>query len=140
MIPADFLDLGSRQPVRTWPSIGWFARARFAGLRRAFATSLRCTRYWDPCCLPPDAIAKAVAGREHSRLQPAGAYAANLLGLSDQVPAKVVFLTDGLSRTVQIGSMAIQLRRDLPRREHDDGRPAPPAWSSKPCGIWAKPM
>ncbi len=37
----------------------------------------------------------ASAGRDRVRLQPSGAYAANLLGLSEQVPAKVVFLTDG---------------------------------------------
>lgn len=35
------------------------------------------------------------------RLQPSGAYAANLLGLSEQVPAKVVFLTDGPSRVAR---------------------------------------
>ena len=40
-------------------------------------------------------IVKAIAGRDRIRLLPSGAYAANLLGLSEQVPAKVVFLTDG---------------------------------------------
>jgi len=45
-------------------------------------------------------VATAVAGRDRVRLQPSGAYAANLLGLSEQVPAKVVFLTDGPSRVV----------------------------------------
>jgi hypothetical protein len=48
-------------------------------------------------------------------VQPAGAYAANALGLSEQVPAKAVFLTDGPSRTVRIGPMTIQLRRTTPR-------------------------
>jgi len=33
-----------------------------------------------------DAIADALSDRDASRLQPSGAYAANLLGLSDQVP------------------------------------------------------
>ena len=75
-----------------------------------------------PLLPPPDAIAKAVAGRQQARLQPAGAYAANLLGLSEQVPAKVVFLTDGLSRTVQIGPMAIHLRRTTPRNMATAGR------------------
>lgn len=42
--------------------------------------------------LPPvESVAKAIAGRDHIRLLPSGAYAANLLGLSEQVPAKVVF-------------------------------------------------
>lgn len=57
---------------------------------------------------PPDAITRALAGRDRTRLQPAGAYAANILGLSEQVPAKAVFLTDGPSRTVKVGPTTIQ--------------------------------
>jgi hypothetical protein len=51
-----------------------------------------------------------------------GAYAANLLGLSEQVPAKVVFLTDGATRTARIGSITIQLRRTTPRNMATAGR------------------
>ena len=69
-----------------------------------------------------DTIAAALAGRDHTRLQPAGAYAANALGLSEQVPAKAVFLTDGPSRTVKIGPMTIQLRQTTPRNMAAAGR------------------
>jgi hypothetical protein len=62
-----------------------------------------------------EAVAKALAGRDRTRLQPAGAYAANVLGLSEQVPAKAVFLTDGPTRTVKIGPTTIQLRRTTAR-------------------------
>lgn len=62
-----------------------------------------------------DAIAAAVARRDGLRLQPTGAYAANLLGLSAQVPAKVVFLTDGRSRVVTAGRVTVQLRKTPPR-------------------------
>lgn len=74
--------------------------------------------------LSPDIqkVAKALAGKDRIRLQPAGAYAANLLGLSEQVPAKVVFLTDGPSRTVKIGRQEIQLRRTTPRNMAMAGR------------------
>ena len=74
--------------------------------------------------LSPDIekVAKALAGKSRIRLQPAGAYAANLLGLSEQVPAKVVFLTDGPSRTVKIGRQEIQLRRTTPRNMAASGR------------------
>ena len=73
--------------------------------------------------LSPDIqkVAKALAGKDRIRLQPAGAYAANLLGLSEQVPAKAVFLTDGPSRTVKIGGQEIQLRRHNPP-QHGSGR------------------
>jgi hypothetical protein len=69
-----------------------------------------------------EAIVKAIAGRNRLRTQPAGAYAANLLGLSEQVPAKVLLLTDGLSRTVQAGPMRITLKRTTPRQMAAAGR------------------
>jgi hypothetical protein len=74
--------------------------------------------------LSPDIekVARALAGKHRLRLQPAGAYATNLLGLSEQVPAKVVFLTDGPSRTVKIGRQEIQLRRTTPRNMAAAGR------------------
>ena len=48
-------------------------------------------------------VASAIAKAGRMRLQPSGAYAANLLGLSEQVPMKVVFLTDGGSRRILVG-------------------------------------
>lgn len=69
-----------------------------------------------------DAIAKALAGRDATRLQPSGAYAANLLGLSTQVPMKVVYLTDGPARKLQIGKRQITLKRTTPRNMVTAGR------------------
>ena len=69
-----------------------------------------------------DIVARALAGRDAVRLQPSGAYAANLLGLSEQVPMRVVFLTDGPSRLVRVGPMTIQLRRTTPRNMATSGR------------------
>ena len=62
-----------------------------------------------------DAVVKAIAGKHRLRVQPAGAYAANLLGLSEQVPAKVLMLTDGASRTIRAGPMQITFKRTSPR-------------------------
>ena len=70
----------------------------------------------------PDAVARALAGRDSSRIQVTGAQAANLLGLSTQVPARVVYLTDGDSKTVKIGRQTIELRRAAPRRMITAGR------------------
>ena len=63
-----------------------------------------------------------MAGRDRTRIQPTGAYAANVLGLSEQVPAKAVFLTDGQARTVKIGPTTIQLRRTTPKNMETAGR------------------
>lgn len=74
--------------------------------------------------IPPsaDAVAKALAARDASRLQPAGAYAANILGLSEQVPTRVIFLTDGPSRRVKFGQQEIVLKRTTPRNMATAGR------------------
>jgi hypothetical protein len=63
----------------------------------------------------PDAVARAISESEAIRLQPSGAYAVNLLGLSQQVPAQIVYLTDGSERSVEIGKQQIRLRRTTPK-------------------------
>lgn len=69
-----------------------------------------------------EAVVQALAGKDMLRTQPAGVYAANLLGLSEQVPVKVVLLTDGISRTVRAGPMQISLKRTTPRQMAAAGR------------------
>ncbi len=74
--------------------------------------------------VPPsaEAVAKALAKRDRVRLQPYGGYAANLLQLSEQVPARVVFLTDGQPRQLKFGRQVIELRRASPRMMAAAGR------------------
>ena len=67
-------------------------------------------------------IAQALAGRDNLKIQPSGAYAANLLGLTDQVPARIVFLTDGPNRNVQIRNQQIILKRTTPRNMATAGK------------------
>lgn len=69
-----------------------------------------------------DDVARALAGRDASRIQPSGAHAANLLGLSDQVPVRAVYLTDGRSRTVQVGRRTVVLKKTTPRNMATAGR------------------
>ena len=69
-----------------------------------------------------DMVAKALAGHAAIRRQPSGAYAANLLGLSTQVPMRVVYLTDGPSRMVQVGNRKIILKNTTPRNMATAGR------------------
>ncbi len=70
----------------------------------------------------PNQIAQALAGKDDLRIQPSGAYAANLLGLSEQVPAKVVFLTDGTNRTIKVGNQEIILKQTTPKNMATAGR------------------
>lgn len=50
-----------------------------------------------------DEIAKAIAKRDKARIIPTGLHALNLLNLSTQVPANIVYLTDGTARKISIG-------------------------------------
>lgn len=63
--------------------------------------------------IPPDLklIAKALARKYEMKIQPSGAYAANLLGLSEQVPAMLVFLTDGASKKIKVGNREIVFKK-----------------------------
>ena len=120
-VPADFLELGSREAV----DIVLHRLARKGSIRRlARGVYDRPKQHPVLGLMSPtaDKVAQALAGRDCARLQPAGAYAANVLGLSEQVPAKIVYLTDGPSRTVQIGSTTIQLRRTTARNMATAGR------------------
>ena len=47
-------------------------------------------------------VAQYIAKRDRARIVPTGSYALNVLGLSTQVPANVVYLTDGAPRKVKL--------------------------------------
>lgn len=112
--PSDFLDLGSRTAI----GLALMRHTRTGTVRR-LARGLYDYPATDPKLgrLSPstDTIAKAINGRDASRLQPAGGYAANMLGISEQVPMKTVFLTDGSSRSVRIGKREIVLAHTTTR-------------------------
>jgi hypothetical protein len=64
---------------------------------------------------PIDEIAKSIAKRDKARIVPTGVQALNLLGLSTQVPMKVVYLTDGAQRNISIGNQSIKFKKTSPR-------------------------
>ena len=57
-----------------------------------------------------DTIAHALARKFHWRIQPSGAMAQNLLGLSTQVPAKAFYISDGPNRRYQIGKTELMFK------------------------------
>ena len=61
-------------------------------------------------------IAKAIAKQEKARIIPTGVYALNALGLSTQIPMRVVFLTDGTPRMINIeGEASIKFKKTAPK-------------------------
>ncbi|MFH1653522.1 MAG: DUF6088 family protein [Pseudomonadota bacterium] len=119
--PKSFADLGGMDSVR-------MALTRLAkkGTIRRLTTGLYDypEKHKTLGILPPkfELIAKAIADSENLVVQPSGAYAANLLGLSEQVPAKIVFLTDGLNKKLKIGRQEIIFTKTTPKNMASAGK------------------
>jgi hypothetical protein len=120
--PADFLDLCSRDSVDQTLS-----RLTDQGVIRRLARGI----YDYPKTSPrlgrlspdPDAVAAAIARKDGRVVQVSPARAANMLGLTTQVPAKAVYLTDGPSRTKQIGAQTIIMRNAAAKNLVGAGKP-----------------
>jgi Family of unknown function (DUF6088) len=119
--PSDFLDLGSRRAVGLA-----LMRHTKAGTIRKLARGLYDLPRQDSrvglVAASTEEIANALKGRDSVRLQLSGGHAANQLGISDQVPMRTVFLTDGPSRKVQLGRRQIVLKQTTPRQMATAGR------------------
>ncbi len=111
---SDFADLGNNDSIRKSLS-----RLNNTGFIRRITKGM----YYHPRHhatlgeLPPhiDAVIDAMKRAYHIKCQPSGAYAANLLGLSEQVPAKVVILTDGPSKTIKLDNREIIFKKTVPK-------------------------
>lgn len=111
----DFQDLGSGQAVRQALSRG--ARVGLLGkVARGFYTVPRIDSELGTLAPPLDAVVDALKARDGIRLLPSGAHSANLLGLSNQVPVRLVFLTDGPARRIRLGKREIVIKRTTPRQ------------------------
>ena len=115
LMPTDFLDLGNRAAVDQALS-----RLSKRGSVHRIARGL----YYVPVysellktALSPsiDEIVEAIAKREKRKVQVTGAVAANALGLSEQVPARIAYLTNGRSKKVKIGKVTIEFRHATPK-------------------------
>ena len=62
-----------------------------------------------------DEAARALARRQRWKIVPEGSWAANLLGLSTQVPSKIIYLTDGPNNMVPIGRRTIHFKHARPK-------------------------
>ncbi len=58
-----------------------------------------------------DQVAQAFARKFNWRIQPSGDAALNLLGLSTQVPGRLVYLSDGPNRQYDIGNYTLEFKK-----------------------------
>ena len=121
--PRDFLDLGGRAAVdQVLSRLVQEGSVRRIG--RGMYDLPRAHPLLGTLAPDPEAVARKLAGSAGERLQPTGATAANMLGLTEQVPARIVYYTDGRARKTRVGNLTIEFRRRPPRQMALAGRPA----------------
>ena len=124
--PKDFLGLGSREAVDQALS-----RLVKAGqLRRVGHGLYDMPRMSDvlkrPAPVDWDAAIAALARRDGVRIIPDGLVAANQLGLTNAVPAKASYVTDGSTRALKIDGRTVRFRHAGPSVMQWAGKPAAP--------------
>jgi hypothetical protein len=121
----DFLDLGSRSAVDQ--ALARLVRqGAIRRVRRGMYEAPRMGKLLkQPTVQSPDELVRTWARKNGLRVVPSGAYAANLLGLSTQVPAKIVYYTNGRTRTLAIGPYTVKLLNRGPRTMEVGGKMAP---------------
>lgn len=123
-VPTDFAHLGSRDAIdKTLQRMvrvgalrrvdrGLYDRPKFNSLtKRSTAPDYR-------------AVMEAIARRDQLRLLIDGMTAANDLGLTNAVPARVTIHTDTRRRSVQLDNLTIEFKQTAPSRLYWAGRPA----------------
>lgn len=120
--PNDFWKLGSRSSIDQGLT-RLVKRGMIRRLARGVYDYPRTNRELGISAYPSvEQIAKAITKSHGARIQISGAYAANVLGLSTQVPARVVYLTDGYSKRVTLGKQTLIFRRASPKVMRTAGR------------------
>ena len=122
--PVDFIDLGTRDAVDQ--ALHRLTRAgdirRIArGLYDKPGLNSLTAKATSP---DPRAIVDALARRDKYRMIVDGITAANDLGLSDAVPARIVVHTDARLKPLELGNLRIVFRLTAPSKLYWAGRPA----------------
>ncbi|MBN1356919.1 hypothetical protein JXA40_11725 [bacterium] len=109
----DFSHLGSRSSIDT----AMHRLVKQGTIRRIIRGIYDYPRYSKTLdtTMSPDIeqVAAAIARKFGWRIQVSGASALNILGLSTQVPARVVYLSDGPDRSYQVGSYRITFKHTV---------------------------
>ena len=110
----DFLDFGSAESVRkALKSI--CDRGRIHRIARGLYHNPKTHPKLGTLAPTPEEIVEAIKTKNHTKTQPTGAYAANLLGLSTQVPGNSRCKNICSDIQLKIGNRTIQLKNRSPR-------------------------
>ena len=122
--PFDFLDLGSRDAVdKVLQRLVHVAQLRRID-RGLYDVPRVNSLTKQPAVTDYRQIIDALARRDQSRMLVDGLTAANDLGLTTAVPAKVVIHTDARRRAIHLDNLTITFKRTAPSKLYWAGRPA----------------
>lgn len=112
---ADFLDLGSTDAIgMVFQRL--LKEGRLCRVARGLYDVPRTHPMIGKLSAKSDAIAEAIARRDGLQLEPTEAQAANLLNLSEQVPARIAYTTNRRGRRVKVGERSIEFHQRSGRK------------------------
>ncbi len=105
-LPSDFKDLGTSTAIRKALS-RLVETGRVERMGQGIYVIPKYDKVFGKVLPSIEQIANILAKKDHVKIKPSGQYALNKVGLSTQVPMRLVFLTTGHSKKIQIGKSAI---------------------------------
>jgi ribosomal protein S19E (S16A) len=113
-LPDDFLSYGSSEAIRK--ALGRLEDKKIIiRVSQGIYVQPKTSKLIGPLTPSAEEVAEAIAKRDKIRTIPTGSYALNALGLSSQVPMKIVLLTDGSPREIKVGKRSIKFKRTTPK-------------------------
>lgn len=113
-LPDDFLSYGSSEAIRK--ALGRLEDKKIIiRVSQGIYVQPKISKLIGPLSPSAEEVAEAIAKRDKIRTIPTGSYALNALGLSSQVPMKIVLLTDGSPREIKVGKRSIKFKRTTPK-------------------------
>lgn len=114
ILPDDFIDYGSSEAIRK--ALDRLEDKKIIiRVAQGIYVQPKISQLIGPLTPSAEEIAEAIAKRDRIRTIPSGSYALNALGLSTQVPMKIVLLTDGSPREIKVGKRTIKFKRTTPK-------------------------
>ena len=114
IFPEDFQELGTSEAVRL--ALHRLEKdTTITRVAQGIYVRPKSNKYIGKLIPTAEEVAEAIAKRDRIRTLPTGSYALNALGLSTQVPMKIVLLTDGSPREIKVGNRTIKFKKTTPK-------------------------
>jgi len=121
LFPDEFSKIGSSEAIRLA-----LHRLEKEGFIKRVAQGIyvrpKLSKYVAEVIPSAEEIANGIAKRDKIRIVPTGVYALHALGLSTQVPMKLVFLTDGAPREIRIVKSIKKIKKTTPKNLLSKGK------------------